>query len=225
MSKLSELLRALIDGTEVEIVPTTKAQTYLVACINGTGSEGLPEPTTVLGGLLCELADKLAGGGGGGGTEPYVKATYDSNAKMIGVELHGYSKVMTNMFNGNRDLISASMPGVAIIEGRAFASCSGLASMSLPSGLLEIYASAFSYCSNMVLTTIPSSVTTIGNYAFERCYGITELTFEGTPQNIWRTAFSECDNLLDIYVPWSEGEVANAPWGATNATIHYNSEV
>jgi hypothetical protein len=23
-------------------------------------------------------------------------------------------------------------------------------------------------------------------------------------------------------VPWAEGAVANAPWGATNATINYN---
>ena len=28
--------------------------------------------------------------------------------------------------------------------------------------------------------------------------------------------------LTDIYVPWAEGAVANAPWGATGATIHYD---
>ena len=27
----------------------------------------------------------------------------------------------------------------------------------------------------------------------------------------------------DIYVPWSRGAVANAPWGAEDATIQYNS--
>jgi hypothetical protein len=51
------------------------------------------------------------------------------------------------------------------------------------------------------------------------------MTFKGTPTNIATDAFYNCRNLLDIYVPWAEGEVANAPWGATNATIHYNSEV
>lgn len=34
--------------------------------------------------------------------------------------------------------------------------------------------------------------------------------------------FYGCKNLTDIYVTWSEGEVPNAPWGAYNATIHYN---
>jgi len=37
--------------------------------------------------------------------------------------------------------------------------------------------------------------------------------------------FNGCTQTFDIYVPWSEGEVAGSPWGATNATIHYNSEV
>lgn len=43
-----------------------------------------------------------------------------------------------------------------------------------------------------------------------------------TNPTISTTAFSGCSTLTDIYVPWSEGAVANAPWGATNATIHYD---
>lgn len=35
-------------------------------------------------------------------------------------------------------------------------------------------------------------------------------------------AFEGCTNLTAINVPWAEGAVANAPWGATNATINYN---
>lgn len=37
------------------------------------------------------------------------------------------------------------------------------------------------------------------------------------------TLFSGCSNLTDIYVCWSEGEIKNAPWGASNATIHYDT--
>ena len=40
--------------------------------------------------------------------------------------------------------------------------------------------------------------------------------------SIPKNAFMNCTALTDIYVPWSEGEVAHAPWGATNATINYN---
>ena len=35
--------------------------------------------------------------------------------------------------------------------------------------------------------------------------------------------FSGCTNLTDIYVPWAEDALANAPWGAPNATVHYNT--
>ena len=38
---------------------------------------------------------------------------------------------------------------------------------------------------------------------------------------IANNSFQQCNGLLDIYVPWAEGAVANAPWGATNAKIWY----
>lgn len=49
--------------------------------------------------------------------------------------------------------------------------------------------------------------------------------FLGTPTTIGQRVFIKpyWPMLTDIYVPWSEGEVANAPWGATTATIHYDT--
>ena len=35
--------------------------------------------------------------------------------------------------------------------------------------------------------------------------------------------FYNCSGITDIYVPWSSGEVSGAPWGANNATIHYDT--
>ena len=31
------------------------------------------------------------------------------------------------------------------------------------------------------------------------------------------------NGLTDIYIDKAEGEIPGAPWGAENATIHYNS--
>ncbi len=73
--------------------------------------------------------------------------------------------------------------------------------------------------------TIPEGVTEIGISAFENCLKLTAIRFPKSIQTLGWTLFRFCNNLKDIYVPWSDGEVANAPWGATNATIHYNSEV
>ena len=58
--------------------------------------------------------------------------------------------------------------------------------------------------------------------AFTNCTQLTRVTLPNSIKSISYRAFSYCDNLTTINVPWSEGEVANAPWGATNATINYN---
>ena len=76
--------------------------------------------------------------------------------------------------------------------------------------------------SAVTLASLPEGVTSIGSNAFRSCTGLTTLTFKGTPTSIVSNTFSGCTNLTIINVPWAEGAVANAPWGATNATINYN---
>ena len=89
-------------------------------------------------------------------------------------------------------------------------------------GYTKIRDSAFYGCGNLALTSLPEGITSIGYYAFAHCTGLTSLTFLGTPTSIASSAFQNCTNLTTINVPWAEGAVANAPWGATNATINYN---
>ena len=90
-----------------------------------------------------------------------------------------------------------------------------------PAGsILKAY--AFRDCSSLTLTSLPSGITSIGSLAFYNCSSLTTLTFQGTPTSISANSFQNCTNLTIINVPWSSGAVANAPWGATNATINYN---
>ena len=93
---------------------------------------------------------------------------------------------------------------------------------SLPSGITDIGGNAFNGCTNLALTSLPSSLTTIGQGAFYGCIGLTEITFEGTPTSLNSRAFEYCPNLTTIRVPWAEGEVAGAPWGASNASVVYS---
>lgn len=76
---------------------------------------------------------------------------------------------------------------------------------------------------NLTEVIFPSTLTSIGNFAFYKCTGLTSVTIPGATTTISANAFQLCSNLKDINCGFAEGEVANAPWGATNATIHYNT--
>lgn len=126
-------------------------------------------------------------------------------------------------FYGCTSLALTSLPeNLTRISGGAFDQCTSLALTSLPSGLDEIGNYAFEGCTSLALTSLPENLTSISYGAFQGCIGLTTLTFKGTPTYIGPSAFDQCTNLTTINVPWAEGEVENAPWGATKATINYN---
>ena len=111
------------------------------------------------------------------------------------------------------------------LGGNAFSGCTSLALTSIDniSQLMTVLnQSVFSGCTSLQISVIPAQIETIQAWAFQNCTGLTQITFKGTPTSIHMNAFKGCSNLTVINVPWAEGEVANAPWGATNATINYN---
>ncbi len=119
-----------------------------------------------------------------------------------------------------------SLPeSVRTIGSYAFNGASGLALTSLPSSLTSIGNYAFYNCYELAITEIPAGVTSVGTSAFTYCTSLTSITFKGTPNFISSSGFSGISGLTDIYVPWSEGAVDGAPWGASNATIHYDYAV
>ena len=125
-------------------------------------------------------------------------------------------------YNENQELVSVKFHGVTKIRSYAFSGCTNLALRSLSEGLTSIGEYAFQDCTSLALTSLPESLTSIESAAFYSCTSLTSIAFKGTPTTIDSTAFSGCTNLTEIKVPWSEGAVSGAPWGATNATITYN---
>ena len=135
----------------------------------------------------------------------------------------GLTSIGFQVFSGCKNLALTSLPsGLTSIDSNAFSGCTKLALTSLPSGLTSIGYNAFFECTKLALTSLPSGLTSIESNAFFNCIGLTSITFTGRPTSIAHNVFNGCTNLTTINVPWAEGEVANSPWGATNATINYN---
>ena len=137
----------------------------------------------------------------------------------------GITSIGTYAFSASNIALASLSKSLTKIEEGVFEGCTSLALTSLPDGVTSIGQEVFSECSKLAITSIPSSLTSISDGTFYNCTSLVSITFKGTPTSISTTAFYSCSNLKDIYVPWAESAVVNAPWGATNATIHYNSTV
>lgn len=126
-------------------------------------------------------------------------------------------------FSDCSKLALTSLPsGITSIGDQAFRDCFSLALTGLPSRITSIGDYTFRNCSKMALTSLPSGITSIGDFAFANCTGLETVKFTSTVSSIPNGVFSGCPKLSTIYVPWSQGQVANAPWGASNATIIYD---
>lgn len=76
------------------------------------------------------------------------------------------------------------------------------------------------------ITTLTLGCTQLNNNAFEGCTALTEVRLTNSTMKIDGSAFYGVKNILkDLYVNWLEGDIDGAPWGATGATIHYNTTV
>ena len=127
-------------------------------------------------------------------------------------------------FYGCSGLTSLTLPsGVTSIGYRAFEGCSGLTSLTIPSGVTEIGSSAFYGCSGLTSLTIPSGVTSIGNQTFHGCSGLTSLTIPSGVTSIDWGAFEGCSGLTSLTIP--SGVTSIGDWafgscsGLTSLTI------
>ena len=149
------------------------------------------------------------------------------NVKSIGAYAFSDCPYLTNC--------SALAAGnVHTIGGNAFSGCSRFAPDRIAMKPLyswikaQIAANAFSGCGSQVsdwkLKIIALGDVYIFGESFFGCSTLKEVCIEGSGSvSMASTCFSNCANLTDIYVPWSSGAVADAPWGATNAAIHYDT--
>ena len=132
------------------------------------------------------------------------------------------TSIETNAFINCNQLKLEQLPeNLSVIGDSCFQYCKEMTISLLPNNLITIGSSSFASCKKISFSKIPASISKIGNYAFRDCGGLTTIIFE-KKITLENSIFVSCPNLTEIKVPWSEGEVAGAPWGATNATITYD---
>ena len=226
-----------------DVTLTYKGST--IAEMNNTGTKTLKTSGKYCEGDIGVSYVKPSSGGSGFWDEDYAKQIIEGTFTEI-IWPSGVTKIDGNIFSDNDNLTNVTLPNTLVsIGANVFSGCYNLKITTIPAGVITIGGSAFAdcvsiqtldilgapdigvyafeTCTGLTQVIYRGSGNKIYNYAFYNCTGLTSVTFKGTLNNISNSAFYGCTNLTDIYVPWAEGAVANAPWGATNATIHYNT--
>ena len=123
-------------------------------------------------------------------------------------------------FYGCSGLTSLTLPsGVTEIGVHTFDGCSSLTSLTLPSGVTEIGDYAFYGCSGLTSLTLPSGVTEIGVHTFSYCSGLTSITLPSGVTKIGDFAFNECSGLTSITLPSGITEIGlSAFYGCSGLT-------
>ena len=80
----------------------------------------------------------------------------------------------------------------------AFANCSSLKEVKLPTSAIRIGAKAFQQCGNLTSVTIPDGIASIGDYAFGWCGSLTSVDIPNSVTSIENAAFTYCDRLSSV---------------------------
>ncbi len=126
------------------------------------------------------------------------------DCKKLGDGVIDFSKLTTDTINtyafyGCTSLATVTLPSSLIeIGGSAFKGCTNLASLALPETLETIGSSAFEGCTSLETITLSSALKKIGSSAFKNCTAITSLTLPESLETIDSSAFEGCANLASI---------------------------
>lgn len=98
-------------------------------------------------------------------------------------------------YNGSRRILG--------IADNAFANCTGITSVSLPSEILSIGSRAFAGCTSLVEIQTPDTVVHLGTAAFSGCTSLEKVTLNEGIQTIGSYTFEECTSLTEVVIPQS----------------------
>lgn len=117
------------------------------------------------------------------------------------IEISGKGEMHKNFFNYDDTLENVIInEGVTNVSESAFARCTKLKSVKLPSTLKGIGDNAFRGCLSLKDINIPEGVSSIGEEAFWECESLRSLTIPESVEIIGSDAFSFCTKLGEVKI-------------------------
>lgn len=116
--------------------------------------------------------------------------------------LDGILAIEAEAFAGCTKLETIEIPSTVVRIGKgAFANCESLTELILPDDLIEIEEGAFSGCESLEKITFGEKAEIIGSGAFLGCSLLENVALPDSLIEIGALAFSGCDSLLEIVIP------------------------
>jgi len=101
----------------------------------------------------------------------------------------------------------------------AFADCTDMTGISIPTTVKNIGDYAFTGCHGLKTVIMPPSVTHVGKSAFEDCPVLESLAISENAASIGPRAFASCTNLVEITIPAGVKSIAAGAFAGCNALV------
>ena len=159
---------------------------------------------------------------------------FDSCVGLTSINIPDANSIITagiGIFQNCSKLVTATIPGIiniqntaslktltitssstTIPDGGAYAQCTGLSSVTIPSTVTYIGMNAFFGCTSLRTIALPSSIQTISTNAF-RNSGLNYIVLPPSVTTISDSAFANCPNLQSVSIPSSVTSVGNNVFG------------
>ena len=106
-------------------------------------------------------------------------------------------------FYGCNSLQSIELPDHLTCISNFLFQSSGIKSIDIPIGVVEIGVYAFAFCDSLASIHIPNSVTTLGHCVFAHCGSLRHIEIPNSVTALPESAFSGCGRLSKVNIPSS----------------------
>ncbi len=131
--------------------------------------------------------------------------------------------ILKRYIEGSKNFIIPS--GLTKIKVFGFYGYPYVESITIPNSVTSLGGYCFSNMTTLKEVTFeePCQIASLSNYCFQNCLSLLEIEIPSSVTSIDSTTFELCTNLTTITINKPTDSIAGAPWGATNATVVWNS--